>query len=74
MGHRSICRMSKVQRILSRFSLGCVFTPWLCVAVVGLSDGRFTLTALAPGLAQNLGPMAHIRTRKAAALLACTDL
>eukprot|EP01052_Picozoa_sp_SAG31_P019955 SAG31_NODE_1479_length_8180_cov_7.141684_6_plen_435_part_00 len=31
------------------------------VEVMGLSDGKFTLTALAPGLAVCLGPMAHIR-------------
>ena len=31
------------------------------VEVVGLSDGKFTLTAWAPGLAQDLGPMAHVR-------------
>ncbi len=31
------------------------------VEVVGLSDGKFTFTAWAPGLAQDLGPMAHIR-------------
>jgi microcystin degradation protein MlrC len=31
------------------------------VHVVGLSDGKFTLTAWAPGLSQDLGPMAHLR-------------
>jgi microcystin degradation protein MlrC len=31
------------------------------VEVVGLSDGQFVLTAWAPGLAQDLGPMAHLR-------------
>lgn len=38
------------------------------VEVVGLSDGKFTLTAWAPGLEQNLGPMAHIRTIQTIAL------
>jgi microcystin degradation protein MlrC len=30
------------------------------VEVVGLSDGKFTLTAFKPGWRENLGPMAHL--------------
>ena len=30
------------------------------VEVLAISDGKFTLTAWAPGLVQDIGPMAHL--------------